>query len=131
MANTVTRYINEHRLEIEGQIDLSAGAAVTASRVSGATVAKSATGTYTVTFPASMGLNIVELLDARSNFSGTVPATATGTRVSTVALNAAGDLVITLKTMASPNTGADTDTTAATTLNFRVVIRVNKMGNPL
>lgn len=122
--NTVTKYTNEHRLEIEGQIDLSAAAAVSDSRVSGATVAKTAVGTYTVTFPASMGITLVDVVKAVAAFSGTtVPAGATGARVYSVALDSSNNLVITLKTMASPTTGADADTTAAVTLNFSVVLR--------
>lgn len=132
MSNIVSRFINEHRWEIEGQIDLSAAAAVTAFRGSAMTAAKTATGTYTVTIAGSEALKLVEILDSSVDFTGTVPATATGCRISSVTQSSSGvanePIVITIKTMASPTTGADTDTTAATTLTFRVVLRVGKMG---
>lgn len=127
--NTVTRFWNEHRLEIEGEIDLTAGAAVSASRGTGMTVSKSATGTYTVVLSGSKAIKLVEVLSRQVNFSGTVPATATGCRISSITQDSNTDAItITIKTSASPTTGADTDTTAATTLSFRVVLRVGKMG---
>lgn len=127
--NTVTRYQNEHRWEIEGQIDLSAAAAVSASRITGATVSKTAVGTYTVVLSGSKALKLVEILDQRVNFANGVPAGATGCRISSIAQDSNTDAVtITIKTMASPTTGADTDTTAATTLSFKVTLRVGKMG---
>lgn len=125
---------NEGEWHIRGEIDLSAAAAVLANRGSNQVVAKTATGTYTVTVKGTQALKLVEILDRRVVFNGTVPATALGCRISSVA-NGSGvnsdDVVITLKTMASPTSGADTDTTAATTLSFQVVIRTIKMGNPL
>lgn len=128
MSVATSKFMNEHRLELEGEIDLSAVAAVTAHRGTG-TAAKTAAGTYTVTIPAAIadGLPLVETLKRDVQFAGTVPATATGCRISSVAKNAAGDLVITFKTSASPTTGADTDTTAATSLSYSVVFRTQKM----
>lgn len=123
---------NEFEWHIRGQVDLDSSAAVTANRGTGQTAAKTATGTYTVTVKGSQALKLVEILDQRVNFANTVPASATGCRISSITQSATSDdVVITIKTMASPNTGADTDTSAATTLSFQVVLRVGKMGNPL
>lgn len=122
---------NESEWVIRGQFDINSSAAVTASRGSNATVTKTATGTYTVVLPGALGLPLVELLQATATYSSTVPATALGVRVSSVAQATDGTITITVKTMASATSGADTDGTAATTINYDVVIRVNKMGNPL
>lgn len=129
MPNTVTRYSNEHRYEIEGQIDLSAGAAVTATRGTGLSAVKSATGTYTVTLAGPAAIKLVEILHASSNFSNGVPTTALGSRVSSITQTSndtSDPIVIVVKTSATAG-GADTDVTAATTLNFRVVLRVGTM----
>lgn len=130
MANTVTTFLNERRMEIEGQIDLSAAAAVSAGRGTGMTFTKTAAGTYTAVIAgAFFAGKLVEILDSSANFSGTVPATALGVRVSSITQDANTDAVtITLKTSAQATTGADTDTTAATTISFRCVLRVGKMG---
>lgn len=123
---------NEGSWRIEGQIDLSAAAAVTAGRGTDMTFTKTATGTYTAVIKGSKGMKLVEVLDSAVNFSGTVPATAVGCRVSGVAQSSStDDITITIKTMDGVTTGADTDTTAATTLSFRVVIRTVKMGAQL
>ena len=125
-------YQNEWRWVIEGEIDLSAAAAVSAGRGTDMTFTKTATGTYTAVIKGSKGLKLVEILDRRVTFNGTVPAAATGCRISGVTQDTStDDITITIKTMASPTTGADTDTTAATTLSFKVVLRTGKMGSPL
>lgn len=125
---------NEGEWHIRGEIDLTSAAAVSTIRGSNQVAAKTATGTYTVTVKGTQALKLVETLDERVVFARTVPATALGCRISSVA-NGTGvnsdDIVITIKTMALPTSGADTDTTAATTLSFQVVIRTIKMGNPL
>lgn len=129
MSVATSKFMNEHRFEMEGEIDLSAAAAVTAYRGLG-TAAKTAVGTYTVTIPGAIGqgLMVVELLKRAITFAGTVPAAATGCRIVSVVQSASdGSIVITIKTSASPTTGADTDTTAATTLSFSVVWRTQKM----
>lgn len=122
---------NEYEWTIRGQIDLSAGAAVLATRGSNCTAVKSATGTYTVTVKGTANLRLVEMLEQTSSFANGVPVTALGTRVSSVAQVAGtDDITIVVKTSATGG-GADTDVTGATTLNFKAVIRVGKMGNPL
>lgn len=113
---------------IRGQVDISAGAAVTATRGTGMSTTHPAAGTYTVTV-AQCNLTLIEVVSAMACFSGTVPATALGVRVNTVVQNADLSLTIGLKTMANATTGADTDTTAATTLNFQVVLRGSNPGN--
>lgn len=130
MANKTSTYTNERRLEIEGQIDLSAAAAVSAGRGTGFTFTKTAAGTYTAVLAgAFVAGKLVEILDESANFANTVPATALGVRISSIAQDSTTDAItITLKTSALPTSGADTDTTAATTLSFRCVLRVGKMG---
>lgn len=131
MPNTVTRYTNEHRYEIEGQIDLNSSAAVIAVRGTGLSAVKSATGTYTVTLAGPSALKLVEVLDQRSNFAGGAPVTALGTRISSITQTSTDTndpITIVIKTTATAGgSGADTDGTAAVTLSFRVVLRVGKM----
>lgn len=130
MPNTVTRFSNEHRYEIEGQIDLSAAAAVTAVRGTGLSAVKTATGTYTVTLTGPSALKLVEVLDQHSNFCNGVPVTALGTRVSAITQSSTDTndpITIVIKTSATGG-GADTDVTGATTISFRCVLRVGKMG---
>lgn len=131
MTNTA-RIQNEFEWQIRGQADISAAAAVTAYRGTNQVVTKTAVGTYTVVVKGNEALKLVELLNEQAWFSSTVPAGATGVRVASVVQSSTtDDITITLKTMASPNTGADTDLSAATKINWDVVIRVGKMGNPL
>lgn len=116
---------------IRGQIDLSAGAAVTANRGDDQTVSKTATGTYTVTVKGVKAIRLVEVLDQRVNFANGVPVTALGCRISSVTQTAGtDDLVIVIKTSATGG-GADTDVTGATTLSYEVTLRNCKMGAPL
>ena len=123
---------NEYEWVIRGELDITAGAAVSAIRGTNMTATKNGTGTYDIVVKGTSALKLVELLGRNVGFAGTVPATATGCRVSSVTQNSStDDITITLKTSLNPSTGADTDTTAATTLSFQVVIRVGKMGNPL
>ncbi len=128
--NSITHNAGEY--VIRGQVDLSAGAAVVATRGDNLVTVKAATGSYNVTMKGVNAVRLVEILDGRANFMGTVPATALGVRVNTVTQTAGtDDVVINLRTMALPTSGADTDTTAATTVSFQVVIRTLKMGAQL
>lgn len=123
---------NEFEWQIRGQIDLNASAAVIANRGTNQTAAKTAVGTYTVVVKGNEALKLVEILQTQANFAYTAPATALGVRIASVVQSSTtDDITITFKTSANPTSGADTDTTAATTISFVVVLRVGKMGNPL
>lgn len=124
---------NEAEWSIKGQIDLDTDASVLANRGSNQTVEKTATGEYTVTIKGTANLKLVEMLNERCNFSRATPATAKGCRVDDVSQDTStDDVTIVLKTTANAEgSGADTDTTGAITLNYEVVIRTAKMGNPL
>ena len=113
---------------VRGEVDISAGAAVTATRGTGCSCAKTATGTYTVTV-TQCNLTLVETVSEMVCFARTAPATALGCRVNSVVQNADLSLTIVLKTIANPTSGADTDTTGATTLSFSIVLRGTKPGN--
>lgn len=130
MPTHATVFNNECEWVLRGEVDLSAGAAVTATRGSNYTTTKTGTGVYTVVLKDSQALQLVEILHAIANFSRTAPATALGVRVTSVAQNAtSGDITITLTTTALPTSGAATDTTAATTVDFQVVIRTCQMAS--
>lgn len=131
MAQPLAVFNNECEYIIRGQLDLSAGAAITATRGTNLTATKSATGTYTVTLKGVNAIRLVEMLDQSVNFANGVPVTALGCRVSSVTQTAGtDDIVIVIKTTATGG-GADTDVTGATTLSFTIVIRTCKMGAPL
>lgn len=116
---------------IRGQIDLSAAAAVNATRGDNLTTVKTNTGEYTVTLKGTANLKLVETLGQDVHFCNGVPVTALGCRVSSVTqTSGTDDIVIIIKTSATGG-GADTNVTGATTLSFTVVIRVAKLGNPL
>lgn len=123
---------NEFEWVIRGEIDLAV-AAVTANRGSNQVAARTGVGTYTVTIKGNHGLKLVEILERQVSWQGAVPTTALGCRISSVVQTAGtDDIVITIKTMANPTSGADTDNTVTSpTLSYKVVLRVGKMGNPL
>ena len=125
---------NEGEWTVKGQLDLDTDASILATRGTNMTATKTATGEYSVVIKGTANLKLVEMLQERSNFSGAEPAGAIGNRVESVtqASDGTDDITIVLKTtLLAGGVGADTDTTAAVTLNFEVVIRVVKMGNPL
>jgi hypothetical protein len=123
---------NACQYDISGEVDLSAAAAVTATRGDDMTTVKTGTGLYTVTIKGNKGFMLVELLGRDANFTQGKPTTALGVRVSTVTQTAGtNDIVITLNTMAAATNGIDTDGTAAVTVAFRVLIRHCKMGAPI
>lgn len=124
-------HLNSGTLAIEGQIDLNSSAAVIANRGDHQTAAKTGTGVYTVTIPASLGITFSAILSQSANYCNTVPATALGVRVSAVALDSSGNLVITITTSSAATSGSDTNGTAATTISFRVLLQVWKMTSSL
>lgn len=118
---------------IEGELDISAGAAVVAIRGDGLSAVKGTTGQYLITLKNTSALQLVELLGREANFTGaTFPATALGVTMTTVVQNATtGDITITLVTTANPTSGAPTDGAAAVTVAFECTIRTCKLVSPL
>lgn len=130
MPNITQINQNEFEWQIRGEFDLTSAAAVIAGSVrgTGMTVVKGATGRYDVTVKGTAALRLVRILNRRANFTATSPATATGVQITTVTQNAGtDDIVITIFTTANPTTGAATDTTAATTISFEVVLQTAQM----
>lgn len=130
---TVQIVHNACEYAVRGEVDLSAAAAVTATRGDDMTLVKTGVGTYTATIKGNKGIMLIETLKRYANFTGgTMPATALGCKVTTVTQTAGtNDIVINITTMASATSGAATDGTAAVTIAFEVVIRHCKMGAPL
>jgi hypothetical protein len=126
-------YNNVFTWRIEGELDLTAGAAVSAIRGDNLSAAKTGTGQYTITLKNSGALQLVELLDREANFSGaTRPATALGVCMDAVTQSTTtGDITIVLTTLALPTSGAATDGTAAVTISFGLTIRIGKVNSPI
>lgn len=123
---------NECEWHLRGEIDINSSAAVLATRGSNYTTTKTGTGTYTVVLKDTAALQMVEILHREASYSASVPATALGVFISTVVQNAStGDITITLITTAAATSGAATDGTAATTIDFEVVLRICKLVSPI
>lgn len=118
---------------VQGELDLSAAAAVVAIRGDNLSATKTGTGQYTVVLKNSGALQVVELLGREANFtSATRPATALGCALDTVTQNATtGDISLVITTLANPTSGAATDGTAAVTIAFGTVIRTCKLVSPI
>lgn len=118
---------------IEGELDLSAGAAVVAIRGDNMVAVKTATGQYTVTIKNSGALQVVELLNREASFTGTGrPVTALGVTLDTVIQNATtGDIAILITTLANATSGANTDGTAAVSISFGTTIRIGRVNSPI
>lgn len=124
---------NECTWVVQGELDLSAAAAVVAIRGSNLTATKTGTGQYTIVLKNAGSLQLVELLGREANFtSATRPATALGCALDTVTQSTTtGDITLILTTLANPTSGAATDGTAAVTIAFGCVIRTCKLVSPL
>lgn len=118
---------------VQGELDLSAAAAVVAIRGDNLTATKTGTGAYSVVLKNSGALQVVELLGRDANFTGaTRPATALGCCLDSVTQNATtGDITFVITTLALPTSGAATDGTAAVTVAFGAIIRTCKLVSPL
>lgn len=128
---------NEGEWHIRGSFDTTGGAG-TVSTVTGGvrgtnfTVTKTNTGEYTIVVKGNAALKLVELLTSDAWFSGLAPTAALGARISSVTQAATDDITIILKTTATAGgSGADTNLTANSTVNFEVIVRTVKMGSPL
>lgn len=133
-ANSITVQNNLNAHDIDGEVDISAAAAVTAVRGDSLTCTKTGTGTYVVRVAArDQGSPAVfETLKRQVNYCNGTPATALGVKVTTVTVDAAdatkNDILITLVTTATAGgTGAAADSTAAITISFGVKIRTRKV----
>jgi hypothetical protein len=133
MSNIVGVINNAFTWSINGELDLSAGAAVVAIRGDNLSVTKTGTGQYTIVVKNSGALQLVQLLNREANFCGaTRPATALGVCLDTVTQNATtGDINIIVTTLANPTSGAATDGTAAITVSFGVIIRIGQLNSPI
>lgn len=126
--NATSIFQNEHRWVIEGQVDLSAAAAVGDSRGTNMVWARTAVGTYTCTVKGTTATRMYEALKASAFLSDAATlAGALEARISGIAQATDGtdDVVITVLTC--NETGAAADTTAAVTLNIDVVLRTTPM----
>jgi hypothetical protein len=118
---------------VQGELDISAGAAVVAIRGDNLSATKTGTGQYTVVLKNSGALQLVQLLGRDANFTGaTRPATALGCCLDTVTQNATtGDISFVITTLALPTSGAATDGTAAVTIAFGAIIRIGQLASPI
>lgn len=130
MPNVVTRYQNEHRWEIEMEADLSAAAAVTATRGTNITCTKSSTATYTFVIKGTSALRMSAVLFRQTDVSGT-PATISRANITSIsqATDGSDDITVVVKT--TNTTFVETATTGACTLSVKLVLQVGRMGNPL
>jgi hypothetical protein len=122
---------NSYRFEMEGQCDISAAAAVTATRGQGASGARSAAGVYAVTIKNPGELKLVEVLDAGASLMDAAVGTVKDVGVVSLAQSATtGDFTLTFRTVDAA--GANVDEAASTlTVGWRFVIRTNRVTNPL
>lgn len=128
--NVTTRYQNEHRWEIEAEVDLSAAAAVTATRGTGIVCTKSSTATYTFVIKGTSALKMYAVLNRDADVYGT-PATIARANITSItqATDGSDDITVVVKTTNA--TFVETATTGACTLKLSLVLQVGRMGNPL
>lgn len=133
-ANNISIQNNLNTHLIEGEFDLSAAAAVTATRGDSITVTKTGVGAYTVRLAArDQGSPAVfEVLNRDANLSNGTPAGALGVKVMGITVDSAqvtkDDILIAIVTTATAGgTGAAADSTAAITVDFRVKVRTRKV----
>lgn len=132
MSVATAIFNNVFSWRLEGEVDLSAAAAVLAVRGDNMTVTRTGPGSYSVVVKNSGALQLVESLNREAAFCGGFPATASGVTMTTVTQSVTtGDITILLVTTAAPTNGAATDTTAATTIAFGATIRIGKVNSPI
>lgn len=129
MPTQETKYSNDARMVYEAEVDISAAAAVTATRGKGVTCVKSATGTYTFVFKGNThGQRMFAVLNRDARLNGTY-ATATGAAVRSVTQNAeTDDVTVVVMTVNAAN--AETATTGACVLSLELVTQASRMTGP-
>lgn len=124
-----SQFANFGRLEIEGQVDLSAAGAVVATRGDGASTVKNDTGLYDVTIRNPWGHVLNEVLFSVAGLQDAAVGTTKDVGVKSITQNTDGTFKITLRTVDAA--GADVDEAASTlTVSYSVVLRVCRMTNP-
>lgn len=127
-ANGISQ--NEGVWYIEAEADLSAGAAVTATRGTNIVCVKTGTGTYTFTVKGTSALKVYEVLNRFADLGG-APAGAFWGKVTGITQTAGtDDVVISVSTLNNAGTPVAADVSAVCVLSIGVAIRVVRMGNP-
>ena len=129
--NTVTMFRNGHRLQVEGQIDLSAAGAVTAYRGDGVTVVKNGVGLYDITVQNPAGLKLYKKLFTNASLEDAAVGTVKDVGVKSLTQSSTtGAFLMTVRTVDAA--GADVDEAASTlTVSFSFVVQTANMSNPL
>jgi hypothetical protein len=107
MPNITTVFQNEHRWQIEGQVDLDSAAAVGASRGTNMVWARTGAGIYTCTVKGNNALSMYEVLKSNAWFSDPTLGGAVDARVESISQSTSNDnITITIHTYstASGNT---------------------------
>lgn len=131
-TNKTSMYGNSARFEMEGQVDLSAAGAVSATRGDGVTVTKNGTGLYDVVVSNPSSLELVTVLACGADLTDATIGTVKDVGIeTTVSKNATtGAFNFTFHTVDAA--GADVDEATSTlTVGFRFVIQTARMSNPL
>lgn len=130
MPNLASVSQNEGTWYIEAEADLSAAAAVTATRGTNIVCAKTGAGTYTFTVKGTQALKMYEVLNRFADLGG-APATAFWAKVTGITQTAGtDDVVISVSTLTNAATPAAADVTAGCVMSIGVALRTVRMGNP-
>jgi hypothetical protein len=128
MSTVIAQDINEGSLYLNFEVDLSAAAAITATRGTGVTASKTGTGQYTFTIKGgTRGIKLVETLMRTCDLSGT-PATAFWGKVTSGPTQTSGgtndgDITVVVTTLSNAATPVAADTTGACTLSVAMCLR--------
>ena len=130
MTTEVSVFNNYARFQVEGQVDLSSTGAVTAYRGDNITVAKTATGQYTVTVKNPSQLKSYETLNTGANLQDTAIGTVKDVGVVSLSFSSStGNWTFIVRTVDAA--GADVDeASSALTVSFNFVVRTNRMTMP-
>lgn len=131
-TNTTSLFGNSARFTMEGQFDLSAAGAVSATRGDGVAVTKNGTGLYDIVIDNPSDLSLVKVLftgaDLQDAAIGTVKDAGVETTV--VKNSTTGKFNMTVHTV--DGLGADVDEATSTlTVSWSFVIQTSRMTNPL
>ncbi len=131
MPNTTARNQNPNKWEIEMEADLSAAAAVTATRGENVTCTKTGVGTYNFVIKGTSALKVHATLNRDARLHGT-PATAFDARITAItqATDGSDDVTVSVTTLTNAATPAAADTTGACVLSVSLTLQCARMGNP-